>query len=272
LVLAFVFKFLFPFTLKFFSVSELFFINTIGLPYNSGSIIAGIVLIVLFYLGLNYTRKKHLVTAANADTIINENNPSSARELLAYYNREQYGDANVFYDKYYSFSYRRENETERDANGELRTVYKDDKPKYEKLNGKYEIVNKYEKIIPVYSDKHKGFIPRMVDPNAEQYYKQIAGIPERSTKRPTFLQNLKFMIDFQFGYMYGRYFMWNFVGRQNDIQGHLDPQNGNWLSGIKPIDEIRLGSQEILPDDVKNNKSFTLTQDLLNLVSVIMLL
>lgn len=276
LVLAFVFKFLFPFTLKFFSVSELFFINSIGLPYNSGTVIAGIFLIGLFYYGLNYTRKKKLVMVntlilsllfimigfstwlmlpirANADTIINENNPSSARELLAYYNREQYGDANVFYDKYYSFAYKKEQETERDEYGNLVSVYRDDKPKYEKINGKYEIVNNYKSVLPKWSSKHKGFIPRMVDPAAEQYYKQIAGIPLRSKRKPTFVENIKFMMNFQFGYMYGRYFMWNFVGRQNDIQGHLD-NNGNWLSGIKPIDEARLGSQEKLPDAAKNNK------------------
>lgn len=275
-VLAFVFKFLFPFTLKFFSVSELFFINSIGLPYNSGTIIAGIVLVTLFYFGLKYTRDKKLVFTntiilsllfimigfstwlmlpirANADTIINENNPSSARELLAYYNREQYGDANVFYDKYYSFVYNKEQETTTDDYGNIVSVYKDDKPKYEKINGKYEIVNNYKNVLPKWSDKHKGFIPRMVDPGSQQYYKQIAGIPQRSTRRPTFFENIKFMMNFQFGYMYGRYFMWNFVGRQNDIQGHLD-NNGNWLSGIKVIDEARLGSQEKLPDNLKNNK------------------
>ncbi len=276
LVLAFVFKFLFPFTLKFFSVSELFFINSIGLPYNSGSIIAGLILIALFFFGLKYTRKKQLIIAntailsvlfimlgfscwlmlpirANADTIVNENNPSSARELLAYYNREQYGDANVFYDNYYSFAFKREQKTTRNSDGELVNVYKDDKPKYEKINGKYEIVNQYKNVIPEWSDKHKGFIPRMVDPGAEQYYKQIAGIPLKSKKRPSFIENTRFMISYQFGYMYGRYFMWNFVGRQNDVQGHLD-NNGNWLSGVKAIDEIFLGSQEKLPDDVKNNK------------------
>ena len=61
------------------------------------------------------------------------------------------------------------------------------------------------------------------------------------------------MIDFQFGYMYGRYFMWNFSGRQDDIQGKMD-NHGNWLSGIKFIDEIHLGYQENLPSDVLNNK------------------
>ena len=279
IVLMFVFKFLFPFTLKFFSASELFFINTIGMPYNFGTIIAGIALIVLFYFGLNWTRKKDKVALntlilsllfimigfsswimlpirANANTTINENNPSSARELLAYYNREQYGDANVFYDTYYSNSYDRKQQTKEDASGNIVNVYKDDKPKYEKKNGEYIIVNKYENILPVYSDKHKGFIPRMVDPTPSviERYKAIAGIPQESKRRPTFGENLTFMIDYQFGYMYGRYFMWNFVGRQNDIQGNLDINNGNWLSGIDAIDEARIGSQQKLPSYVLENK------------------
>lgn len=269
LVLVLVFKFIFPFTLKFFSASELFFINSVGLPYNSGSIIAGIILVALFYFGLNYTRKKNKLTAntlilsllfimigfsswmmlpirANANTTINENNPSSARELLAYYEREQYGDANVFYDTYYSNKY----SDERDRKNPTR----DDKPKYEKKDGKYVIVNVYKDVLPNYSDKHKGFIPRMVNPASEKKYKAIAGIPENSQRRPTFAENIKFMMSYQFGYMYGRYFMWNFVGRQNDIQGQLDIFNGNWLSGIDFIDEARLGSQKMLPWQALLNK------------------
>jgi len=159
LVLAFVFKFLFPYTLAFFSASELFFVNSMGMPFNSGSIIAGLVLIAVFYFAIKYTRKKNLINAnliilcllfvmigfsswimlpirANADTTINENNPSSARELLAYYNREQYGDANVFYGSYYS-------ETREQDKSD---PYSDDKPKYEKneKSGKYIIVNRYK--------------------------------------------------------------------------------------------------------------------------------
>ncbi len=268
LVLAFVFKFLFPFTLKFFSVSELFFINSIGLPYNSGSIIAGLLLIAAFYFGLKYTRQRKksiantlllsilfimigfsswvmLPIRANANTTINENNPSSARELLAYYNREQYGDANVFYDTYYSNSINNQDPSD---------PYRDDKPKYEKRNGKYEIVNNYKNALPNFSSKHKGFIPRMTNPASEKMYKAIAGIPKNSTRRPTFGENIRFMIDYQFGYMYGRYFMWNFVGRQNDIQGQLDKYNGNWLSGINFIDSPRLGPQTNLPTDVLENK------------------
>jgi hypothetical protein len=270
LVLAFVFKFLFPYTLSFFSASELFFVNSIGLPFNSGSVIAGVVLIALFYFVIKYTRKKKLYATnlivlcllfimigfsswvmlpirANANTTINENNPSSARELLAYYNREQYGDASIFYDSYYTET-RQQDPTD---------PYRDDKPKYEKDKkaGKYVIVNNYKNALPNYTDKHKGFIPRMVDPSPSVVanYKSVAGIPQRSKRRPTFGENLNFMFQYQFGYMYGRYFMWNFVGRQNDIQGNLD-NNGNWLSGINFIDNIRLGSQANLPDEMKNNK------------------
>ena len=271
LVLAFVFKFLFPFTLRFFSASELFFINSVGLPFNSGSIIAGIVLVIIFYFGLKYTRKKNYYTAnlivlsvlfimigfsswlmlpirANANTTINENNPSSARELLAYYNREQYGDANVFYGSYYSETGERNK----------KSPFRDSKPKYEKDEKavKYVIVNNYKNELPNYSNKHKGFIPRMVDPTpgVVQNYKAIAGIPQRSKRRPTFGENLNFMLSYQFGYMYGRYFMWNFTGKQDDIQGNLD-NHGNWLSGIDFIDNFRLGSQKNLPSDVLNNKS-----------------
>ncbi|WP_117884199.1 protein O-mannosyl-transferase family [Aureibaculum luteum] len=268
LVLAFVFKFLFPYTLAFFSVSELFFVNSMDMPFNSGSIIAGLVLIAIFYFTIQHTRKKNLIKTnlivlcllfimigfsswvmlpirANGNTTINENNPSSARELLAYYNREQYGNANIFYDSYYSET------RQQDPNN----PYRDDKPKYEKDEkaGKYVIVNRYKDARPNYTDKHKGYIPRMVDPNVAQNYKAIAGIPLNSKRRPTFGENLSFMMQFQFGYMYGRYFMWNFVGRQDDIQGNLD-NHGNWLSGINFIDEMRLGAQRNLPEEVKNNK------------------
>ncbi len=273
LVLVFVFKMLFPYTLRYFSALELFFVNSIGMPFNSGSIIAAIALVAAFYFGINYTHKKQLAGAntlilsvlfimigfsswlmlpirANANTTINENNPSSARELLAYYDREQYGDANVFYDTYYSLIYNRDTDNENPT--------RDDKPKYEKdeQTNKYVIVNNYKNALPNWNSKHKGFIPRMVSTDAGviKNYKSIAGIPQNSKRRPTFIENIRFMVDFQFGYMYGRYFMWNFVGRQNDEQGQLDLQDGNWLSGIKFIDELHLGTQSNLPSDVKNNK------------------
>jgi len=273
LALAFVFKFLFPFTLKYFSGLELFFVNNVGLPFNSGSFIATTILIIAFYLGLKYSQQKNWVQVntgilailfmmigfscwlmlpirATANPVINMSDPSSARQLLAYYNREQYGDASLFYDNYYSVTYARDLDPDK--------PYKDSKPKYEKDKkaGKYIIVNNYKNDLQNYSSKNKGFLPRMTDvtPSIIKNYKSIIGLNQKSTRRPTFAEDLKFMIDYQFGYMYGRYFMWNFVGKQNDKQGRLDIQNGNWLSGINFIDEARLGPQTNLTTDMKNNK------------------
>ena len=119
-ILMFIFKLLLPYSLTFFAVAEVFFVNSIGLPFNSGTIIAALALIALFYFGLNYTRKKNYIHAntlllcilfifvgfsswimlpirSNANTTINENSPDNARELLAYYNREQYPETKLFY-------------------------------------------------------------------------------------------------------------------------------------------------------------------------------
>tara|TARA_R100001369_G_scaffold89964_1_gene128237 strand:+ start:659 stop:3955 length:3297 start_codon:yes stop_codon:yes gene_type:complete len=314
-ILLFIFKLLLPMTMKFFSASELFFVNNIGLPFHTGTLIAGIVFITLFYYGLRYTRKKNhtqfntlllcilfifigfsswlmLPIRANAGTVINENNPDNARELLAYYNREQYPQTHLFYGPLFTEAY---------AGLDPDNPYKDEKPKYEEDEkaGKYVIVNDYKNALQNTDDAQKAFLPRMwsVENNAN-YLEFTGGLdftikPEyRSEKRlvqevakfkqayneglveskdydkflrefgmalniekPSFGQNLKFMFEFQFGYMYWRYFMWNFAGRQDDVQGQYTDLHGNWLSGIDFIDELRLGSQDNLPSDVKNNKA-----------------
>jgi len=314
-VLLVIFKLLLPWTMKFFSASELFFINTIGLPFNSGSIIAGILFIALFYFGLNYTRKKGLVNfntlilgvlfifigfsswlmlpvRANAGTVINENNPNNARELLAYYNREQYPETHLFYGPLFTEIY---------AGLDEDNPYRDEKPKYEKdeATKKYVIVNDYKNALQNTDDAHKAFLPRMwsID-NSVNYLDFTSGLdftikreyrgeqrlvdevskfkeayanglvdgddyhnflqrfgPFLDIEKPSFWQNMEFMFEYQFGYMYWRYFMWNFSGRQDDIQGQYTDLHGNWLSGIKFIDELRLGSQDNLPSDAANNKA-----------------
>ncbi len=269
-ILLFIFKLLLPWTMKFFSFFEITFTNTFGLPFNTGTLIAGLVTIGLFYYFLKKSREKNnrlmealtlsvlfiligfsswimLPVRANADTVINENAPTNARELLAYYNREQYGETHLFYGPYYSAYYYGLDENE---------PYVDDKPKYEqdKKAGKYVIVNNYKKAKQNFTHEHWGILPRMWDPASSDNYKKIAGIPAKSKRKPTFFENMKFMFDYQFGYMYWRYLMWNFVGRQDDEQGRLD-NHGNWLSGIKFIDQMHLGSQDNLPSDYKNNKA-----------------
>jgi len=315
-ILLFIFKLLLPNALKFFSASEVFFVNNFGLPFNSGSIIAGLAAIAFFYFGLKYTRKKHykhtntailcvlfifigfsswmmLPIRANANVVINENNPSSARELLAYYNMEQYPKTQLFYGPQFTEQY-----TGLDENN----PYIDDKPKYEKdyEKGEYVIVNDYKNARQNNNSTHSAILPRMwstehtenymlytgylnfkIKPeyqmqnelralvsefkgrvNAGQvdyadYHRflQTYGTEYLDIEKPSLGSNIAYMLEYQLGYMYWRYFMWNFTGRQDDIQGKYD-MHGNWISGIKPIDSYFLGiSQDNLPSDVLNNKA-----------------
>lgn len=313
-ILLFIFIFLLPMSMRFFSASEIFFVNSFGLPFNSGTIIAALLFIGIFYFLLRRTRKKnqvHLNTLilsvlfifvgfsswimlpirANAGTVINENNPNNAQELLAYYNREQYPETHLFYGPMFSESY---------VGLDPDNPYTDDKPNYEKDEalGKYVITNHYKNANQNTEDSQKGFLPRMWSTEHSKNYMEYTGgldfsikgeyldearLVEEVTrfkqayrqglvdssdydrflrtygqfldiKKPSFFDNMRFMFEFQFGYMYWRYFMWNFTGRQNDIQGRHDDLNGNWISGIKFIDELRLGSQSELPADFKNNK------------------
>ncbi len=314
-VLLFIFKLLAPNILKIFSVFEIFFVNTIGLPFNSGSIIAGILLVAIIYFALRYTRQKnfvHLNTGilcltfviigfstwlmlpirANANVVINENNPSSARELLAYYNLEQYPETHLFYGPQFTDQY---------AYLDDNNPYVDDKPKYEKdeTKGEYVIVNDYKNAKQNYNSKHASILPRMWSPEHAENYMMFSGFLNFKLKpkyqmenqlrktvsdfknnvaqgqvdyedynnflkrfksyidieKPSLASNVAYMFEYQLGYMYWRYFMWNFSGRQDDIQGRYD-NHGNWITGIKFIDEILLGfSQDNLPSDTKNNKA-----------------
>ncbi|QED38814.1 DUF2723 domain-containing protein [Antarcticibacterium arcticum] len=314
-VLMFIFKFLLPYTLAYFGNAEVFFTNTVGLPFNWGTIIAFLSIVTAFYFGIRYTRRKSyyqlntlflcllfifigfsswtmLPIRANADTVINENSPDNARELLAYYNREQYGESHLFYGPQFTEMY---------AGLDPENPYKDDRPNYERdeETGKYVIVNDYKNARQNLDDRHKDFLPRMWSSQHATNYMRFTGPLEFKVKqeyqgeeqllnaitefrksyaqgrldyddyhsflnqfsqyldveKPSFSSNLGYLFEYQIGYMYWRYFMWNFVGRQSDNQGQYSDLNGNWLSGIKFIDEMRLGSQDNLPTDVKNNKA-----------------
>ncbi|WP_378185717.1 DUF2723 domain-containing protein [Aquimarina sp. W85] len=314
-ILLFIFKLLLPSTLKFFGAAEVFFVNSIGLPFNSGTIIAGLLIIAAFYFGLKYTRQKGytqintlllcilfiligfsswimLPIRANAGTVINENNPNNARELLAYYNLEQYPETHLFYGPQFTEIYGQLDENQ---------PYIDDKPKYEKdlTLGKYIIVNDWKNAKQNIDDAHKAFLPRMWSTEHIKNYMEFTGPikftikPEYQNEqellsavtqfrreyargkldnddydkflrsfgtyidveKPSFADNIRYLFEYQIGYMYWRYFMWNFTGRQDDIQGEYNDLHGNWLSGIKFIDEARLGSQDNLPSDALKNKA-----------------
>jgi len=268
LILVVIFKVLMPSVMKYFAALEIFFVNQIRLPFHTGTLIAAVILAYVFYRLLKKAHRENrpvlekvtlmflflligfsswimLPIRANANPPINENNPASARELLAYYNREQYGDTHLFYGPYYTAYYFGLDELE---------PYVDDKPKYEQdtVQKKYVIVNNYKKAKQNLTRKHKGLLPRMWDPGSAQNYDRIMGRRPGSKRKPTLMDNLVFFWKYQLGYMYWRYFLWNWVGRQDDVQGHLD-NHGNWISGIKFIDEKLTGPQDNLPPEMKNN-------------------
>lgn len=266
-VLGVVFAVIIPLILNSFGKLEIFLVNSIGLPFNSGTIFMVLLLTAAFPFGLISTRKKELplwntlilsvlfiiigystfVTLAirsNANTPIDENNPEDALSLLAYYNRDQYGDWPVMYGQYFN------------APLDSRTPFTDGTPIYEKdeEGGKYVVSDDRKGSVRNFAKSHTGFFPRMWsdDPGHIKNYMQIAGITNKD-KKPTFGQNLKFFFDYQIGHMWWRYFMWNFAGRQNDDQHHYEVTQGNWLSGIDFIDAIRLGPQSNLPYHDRNS-------------------
>ncbi len=314
-ILLFIFKLLLPNTLKLFGTTEVFFVNALGLPFNSGTIVLAIAIAIAFFYGFKITRKRNfpllntlllcvlfifigfsswvmLPIRANAGTVINENSPKSARELLAYYNLEQYPETHLFYGPQFTEIY---------GTLDSNTPYTDDKPKYEKdlKTGKYIIVNEWKNAKQNTEDAHKAFLPRMWSSEHIKNYMEFTGPISFTIKpeyqgeeeliktisefrreyavgrldnddydkflrsigdyinvdKPSFIDNVKYLFEYQIGYMYWRYFMWNFVGRQDDNQGQYTDLAGNWLSGIDFIDEIRLGSQDNLPSDAKNNKA-----------------
>ena len=266
-ILGFVQSGIIPWTVKLAGYFELFFVNTVGLPFNSGTIIYFILIVGLITLGLILT-KKHgktvfntvilsftfiiigystflvLVVRANANTPINENSPKDALTLLTYLNRDQYGDWPVLYGQYYNAK-----------------VLDTKEGSYNYIKGKDKYIRTSRKISYKYDPNGCGLFPRMWSDQEKHIraYKAWTGI--KGNRKPTFGENLAFFFKNQIGNQYLRYFMWNFVGRQNDIQGfgideagNKDVTNGNWISGIKFIDAARLGNQDKLTDKMLSNK------------------
>ncbi|MBL1233029.1 MAG: hypothetical protein CMD31_01075 [Flavobacteriales bacterium] len=265
-----------PGTVKVGFMFELLFVNTFNLPFNSGLLFYIAILAALSVLGLYYTHKKGkqvwntiilcvtvlligfstysiIMIRSAANPPMDENNPENAFTLLSYLNREQYGSMPLLYGQYFN--------TPLDA----KEPFVQDKPQYfqDKAKGKYILINKDQKTKPNYDEKLSGFFPRMWSSQAHHVrtYKEWSDFKGKKMRAsngetiniPTFGENLKFFFSYQLNHLYFRYFMWNFVGRQNDVQGHGEITNGNWISGIKFIDEMRLGNQDKLPSSINDN-------------------
>lgn len=322
LILILVFKVVFPVIMTLFGKSEIFFVNGMGLPFHSGTIIAFLILILACVFLIRYTgkTKKNLFQTialslvymiigfscwlmipirANANPPMNLNNPDTAIGMLDYYNRVQYGDWPTIYGHNYT-AHLDNNGIERNEDGSYRTTKTRDIYEKDVKSGKYLKIG--EDFNYVYSKDHVSIMPRMFNddkdvmnnyismygapdfefnhaneeladsPEAKKIFEQLREKYEDGSievsdylaakkydliriKKPSLAQNMDYFLSFQNGYYFFRYLMWNFVGRQNDLEGHMENTNGNWISGISFIDDAMYGSQKDMPAKFRNEST-----------------
>jgi hypothetical protein len=253
---------------------ELFAVNRLGLPVNMGFYFYLLLLAALLTFGLAYSHRKKMgrlnlallcllflligytsyltpFIRSAANPPVDQGNPETTFELINYLNRESYGSRPILYGENYGSVMRSYHE---------RVSYEYDGEKYfpVRLNPKV-----------AYEAGTTSFFPRLnsKEPEHLEAYKnwvsmdgkKVGYIGENGARAqttiPTFGENFGYFWRYQFGHMYLRYFMWNFAGRQNDIQGYGGPQNGNWQSGFPVLDGWRLGTQDLLPEELRQNKA-----------------
>jgi len=244
---------------------EIPLVNSLGLPFHSGLVLALLLLGALIFFLLKWAHDSGIynlqmivmsalmiiigfstigviVIRANADTPVNMNVPSDAARLLPYLNREQYGERALLFGPH--FAAQPDNLSKKD--------------RYGRVDDRYEIVD--QKLDYEYKSSDKIFLPRIGHTEGsrpaqhKQWYEALMGRELRG--KPSYAYNIKYMLSYQMGWMYWRYFMWNFVGRQNAQQGYMpwDKKSGHWESGIKFIDEARLYNKDQITDTMKNHR------------------
>ncbi len=239
---------------------DLFFVNTLGMGFGSGIVVFALLLIAGLVLGIRYSIKHQkrllqlgflstsllifgycsfamLVIRAQANPNLNNNDPDNAFSFLGYLNREQYGDRPLLFGPNYN--------SEVTGLEEKSTLYRKGEQKYEPAGKQLS-----------YTYDRNTFLPRMYgDRNGHpDFYKEWMRFDD--SHFPTVMDNIGFLLSYQMGQMYFRYFLWNFVGRQNDTPGYGSYFDGNWLSGVKPIDTLRLGTQQQLPPSITENSGY----------------
>ncbi len=247
------------------------FVNSFGLPFFSGFTFFFVLLAVLIWLGLRFAAKKgwaymrlalwcftfmligystYLTTMirSNADPVVDMYNVDNPMSLVGYLGREQYGDFPLIYGQKFNAQ---------------PVNYKQGAAKYQKGKDKYVEIGK--DFGYVYMPDDKMVLPRVWDASNDQnhadYYSYFLGINKNKDgsyeRSPNQLDNIEFFFGYQFYWMYFRYFMWNFAGKQDDVQGLFagNVRDGNWISGIGPLDNLLYGDQSALPDSIKNNKA-----------------
>ena len=276
------------------NIAFLLAIGMLGIPfygYGISAAIIGAVILVALWFAVNYkksgaavitSRMKNTalscmlmlmigystyaltVVRSSANPPMDQNSPEDIFTLGSYLSRDQYGDSPLFYGQAYT------SQVALDIEGNMCIPrMKEGAPIYQRVEKKspdepdhYFVVRTKDK----YVYAQNMFFPRMYDAaHAQAYEDWMGGVDGTvrdydrcgqiiAVKTPTFIENMRFFLSYQCNFMYWRYFMWNFAGRQNDIQGNGEPEHGNWITGISAIDDAMLGDQSRLPDDLKHNK------------------
>jgi len=246
---------------------ELLFVNSFGLPLDSGALFFVLALVALITALLIWARKKGkyllhmsllcivfalvgyssyvcIIIRSRADVPIDMTNPDDVLSLVSYLQREQYGAQPILFGPDYN--------SKSSGRGEGKPVYAerttDGKTRYERIGTRYTNEE--------FDADQTRFFPRVYDAGHASFYKNYLQIEEG--ERPTAAQNYSFFFRYQLNWMWWRYFMWNYAGRQNDFAGtsYGEPQNGNWISGIKPIDKMMgRGDIDELPEFYKHNRA-----------------
>ncbi|RMZ58263.1 DUF2723 domain-containing protein [Chryseobacterium nematophagum] len=322
IILAMVFKGIFPFIMTMFGKLEIFFVNGLGLPFHSGTIAAFILMVTICYLIIKYARKSKkniyqtialsvvymmigfscwmvIPIRANANPPMNLNDPDTAIGMLDYYNREQYGDWPTIYGQNYT-AFLDAKGIEKNEDGSYKTLKTGEIYEKDEKNGTYRKTG--DRFNYVFKKSQVSLMPRMFneDKDVMANYISMYGAPDFTfnydnedvadspeakkifdelrkkyedksitaadylkvkpydlinVQRPSFAQNMDYFLTFQNGYYFVRYLMWNFVGRQNDLEGNMESTKGNWISGFSFIDNALWGSQEKMPAKFKNEST-----------------
>ncbi|MEO9210498.1 MAG: DUF2723 domain-containing protein, partial [Ginsengibacter sp.] len=258
-------------TIKLAGQFDILFKNSFNLPFFTGFATFFLLIAILIYYMLKMASKKNwnflklsmwifafvllgistyttTLLRSNADPAIDMFNVDNPVSLVGYLSREQYGDWPIL--KGQDFTAQPTDQTYEDT--------------YVKGNNSYE--KKGKKMVTTYDPADLHFFPRMWNSSNDQgqadYYASFAGIGKdpktgQYLDKPTMADNISFFISYQFNWMYLRYFLWNFAGKQNDLQGVTmsNVRDGNWITGIPFWDNARLGDQSKMPDSLKNNKA-----------------
>ncbi len=231
-------------------------------PRLMNTVLSAMTVMVIGYASYGTT-----VIRSNAKPPMDQNSPNNMFSLERYLNREQYGETPLFYGESFASDISWKTEGRNCA-----PIYKkggalwNQKAKKSSDEKDAYIISGYKET-PIMNSECNMFFPRMYSKRADhvEAYKMWSNFKGekvtidrcgdiQTVVKPTMIENLRFFISYQVNFMYWRYFMWNFAGRQNDIQGNGEIQNGNWISGIKFIDNMLVGDQSKLPSDLKNNK------------------